>query len=64
MTDPSWKPLDPSTLQERLREVKTLLEQAAAVGLAQDVDRLKKLTELERRAREEARGLEPRRRYR
>ena len=54
MTKPSdWKPLDPAGLKARLAEVRALLVQAAAVGLAQDTDRLEKLAELERKLREQ-----------
>ncbi len=63
MTDkPDWKPLDPIGLKARLAEVKALLVQAAAVGLAQDTERLEKLAELERRLREAPHGTP--RRYR
>jgi len=50
--DPDWKPLDPIGLKARLTEVRALLVQAAAVGLAQDTDRLEKLADLERKLRE------------
>jgi hypothetical protein len=57
MTKPSdWKPLDPAGLKSRLAEVRALLVQAAAVGLAQDTDRLEKLAELERKLREQPNG--------
>jgi hypothetical protein len=59
---PDWKPLDPVGLKARLAEVRALLVQAAAVGLAQDTDRLEKLAELERKLREKPHG--PTRRYR
>ena len=59
---PDWKPLDPSGLKARLAEVRALLVQAAAVGLAQDTDRLEKLAELERKLRETPHG--PTRRHR
>jgi hypothetical protein len=59
---PDWKPIDPVNLKARLAEVRALLVQAAAVGLAQDSERLEKLTELERRLRETQHGT--RRRYR
>lgn len=62
--DPRWTPLDPVGLKERLSEVRSLLVQAAAVGLAQDVAHLEQYAELERRAREGARGPKNRRRYR
>jgi hypothetical protein len=61
---PRWKPLDPVGLKERLAEVRALLVQAAAVGLAQDVAHLERYAELERRAKEGARGPEKPRRYR
>jgi hypothetical protein len=54
--DPDWKPLDPVGLKQRLAEVRALLVQAAAVGLAQDTDRLEKLAELERKLRENPNG--------
>jgi hypothetical protein len=59
---PDWKPLDPVGLKARLAEVRALLVQAAAVGLAQDTDRLEKLVELERKLREHPHGTS--RRYR
>jgi len=59
---PDWKPLDPVGLKARLAEVRALLVQAAAVGLAQDTDRLEKLAELERKLRETPHGTS--RRYR
>lgn len=61
MSDPAWKPLDTSTLRERLAHVRDLLRQAAAVGLAQDVERLESLGES---VTEEERGHRHRRRYR
>ncbi|GMU10193.1 MULTISPECIES: hypothetical protein [Corallococcus] len=64
MKEPGWSPLEASVLRERLEEVKALLLQAAAVGLAQDAGRLEKLMELEQRTREDARGRVQRRRYR
>jgi hypothetical protein len=57
-----WKPLDPVGLKARLAEVRALLVQAAAVGMAQDTERLEKLAELERRLREPVNGTP--RRYR
>lgn len=48
MADPTWKPFDPSGLRARLVRVRTLLLQAAAVGLATDAERLDQLAELER----------------
>jgi hypothetical protein len=65
MDDQQWKPLGFDGLRKRLVEVKKLLEQAAAVGMTQDVARLEAAAELERRARElEERGRPDRRRYR
>ncbi|RKG63722.1 hypothetical protein D7V80_29570 [Corallococcus sp. CA054B] len=64
MKEPGWKPLEASVLRERLEQVKALLLQAAAVGVAQDAERLEKLMELEQRTREDARGRVQRRRYR
>ena len=64
MKAPDWSPLDASVLRERLEEVKALLLQAAAVGVAQDAERLEKMMELEQRTREDARGRPHRRRFR
>lgn len=59
---PDWQPLQLSALRQRLAEVRDLLRQAAAVGLAQDTARLEKLTEIASRG---ARSGDPqRRRYR
>ncbi len=63
-TPPEWRSFDLETLRARLVEIKDLLEQAAAVGLAQDADRLEALTRLAQRSREEAHGTPGRRRYR
>ena len=60
--DPTWKPLDPAGLKARLAQVRALLVQAAAVGMAQDAENLEKLADLERRLREQPNG--PSRRYR
>jgi len=62
MNDSTWKPLNPVNLKARLAEVHALLVQAAAVGLAQDTERIEKLAELERHLRESADA--PPRRYR
>jgi hypothetical protein len=62
MSDANWKPLDPVNLKARLAEVHALLIQAAAVGMAQDTERLEKLAELERRLREAPDGDARRRR--
>ncbi|RKH13885.1 hypothetical protein D7Y13_16785 [Corallococcus praedator] len=64
MKQPGWSPLDATVLRERLEEVKALLLQAAAVGVAQDAERLEKMLELEQRTREDARGRPHRRRFR
>lgn len=44
----SWKPFDPSGLRDRLQQVRALLIQAAAVGLAQDTERVARIAELGR----------------
>ncbi len=62
MNDSTWKPLDPVNFKARLAEVRALLVQAAAVGLAQDTERVEKLAELERRLRESTNA--PPRRFR
>ncbi|MCY1032123.1 hypothetical protein OV207_11690 [Corallococcus sp. BB11-1] len=64
MNEPGWSPLDAEALRERLEQVKALLLQAAAVGVAQDAERLEKMLELEQRTREDARGRIHRRRFR
>lgn len=64
MTDPKWEPFDLDGLRARLVEVKELLEQAAAAGLAQDLDRLEALTKLADARREDGHGPDGRRRYR
>ncbi len=55
----SWEPMKLTGLRRRLVEVQTLLQQAAAVGLAQDVAKLQTLAE-----HEEADGARPPRRLR
>ena len=62
--DPEWRPFDLEGLRGRLVEIKDLLEQAAAVGLSQDADRLEGLTKLAARSREDGNGHQGRRRYR
>lgn len=64
MNDPNWKPFDLAGLRQRLVEVKSLLEQAAAVGMAQDVGRLDAIAEAERVRKTETSGPNGRRRYR
>jgi hypothetical protein len=54
--EPAWRPMDASNLRARLAEVRALLVQAAAVGMAQDTERMEKLAELERKLREPANG--------
>lgn len=54
MSNSKWQPVTMSALRARLAEVRDLLQQAAAVGLAQDVARLDTLAELERRGGERA----------
>ena len=64
-SDPEWQPMQFSELRSRLLEVKKLLEQAAAVSLAQDRAKLEALTELAQNKQEETeRGHTRRRRYR
>jgi len=48
MRPPPWKPFDPSGLRDRLQRVRALLVQAAAVGLAQDTERVAAIAELGR----------------
>jgi hypothetical protein len=43
----AWQPLKLPALAERLAEVRNLLRQAAAVGLAQDVARVESLQTLQ-----------------
>ena len=43
---PPWKPFDPSLLAARIARVRELLVQAAAVGLAQDTERLAQIAKL------------------
>jgi len=64
MANSEWKPLDVSELRARLVEVKSLLEQAAALGAAQDAARVEAMAELHHRNEEQARGNPARRRYR
>ncbi|HTV21061.1 MAG TPA: hypothetical protein VMG12_20390 [Polyangiaceae bacterium] len=64
MNDPNWKPFDLAGLRQRLVDVKSLLEQAAAVGMAHDVERLDAIAEAERVRKTEASGTNGRRRYR
>jgi len=64
MDQPTWKPIDPSGLRSRLEQVKALLRQAAAVGLAQDAARLERMAQLAKSTEEDARGRPHRRRYR
>lgn len=59
-----WQPLGFEGLKARLLEAKRLLEQAAAVGLAQDVARLQALAEAERDRERDKRGRPDQRRYR
>jgi len=62
--DPRWGSFDLDGLRSRLVEIKDLLEQAAAVGIAQDADRLEALTRLAQRSREDGNAPPGRRRYR
>lgn len=59
--NPEWESMKLDGLRNRLLEVKQLLQQAAAVGLSQDVGRLERLAELQD---EEDGGHHKRRRYR
>ena len=64
-TKPAWRALDPTGLQQRLLEIRHLLEQARAVGLAQDAKRLESMATLAKHEREGARSAHPGfRRYR
>lgn len=56
MNNDGWKPLDFGDLRARLVEIKSLLEQAAALGAAQDAARLEAMAELQHRDKEQARG--------
>ena len=56
MANGEWKPLDLGALRARLVEIKSLLEQAAALGAAQDAARLEALAELQHKNQERARG--------
>lgn len=62
----TWRPLDFDELRSKLVRVRELLEQAAAVGLARDAERLESASQLAERAREQhTRDGKPRhRRYR
>ena len=62
--DPTWRPFDPKGLKERLQKVRTLLIEAAAVGLAQDMQGLDKYADLQRKIKEAQRGVTNPRRYR
>lgn len=59
---PDWQQLTLSSIRERLVHARNLLQQAAAVGLAQDVDRMETLAELQQSG--DTRGDKDRRRYR
>jgi len=63
-TEMKWRPLDPSLLQARLREVQRLLRQAAAVGVAQGAQKVEQAAELAKHIQQERRGGKPSRRYR
>lgn len=56
MANDEWKPLDFGGLRARLVEIKSLLEQAAALGAAQDAARLEAMAELQHQNQEQARG--------
>jgi hypothetical protein len=57
-----WERLRLDGIRDRLAEIRNLLRQAAAVGLAQDVARVETLAELHRP--ENTNGHKNRRRYR
>jgi hypothetical protein len=57
-----WRQLELSGIRERLIEVRNLLRQAAAVGLAQDVSCLETLADLHKQGKPD--GHKNRRRYR
>jgi hypothetical protein len=63
MSDPKWQPFDLDGLRARLVEIQDLLQQAAAVGLAQDADRLEAMTDLLEQSRKDPHGHRARRRY-
>lgn len=60
----AWRPLDMSGLRGRLAEVKSLLEQAAALAAAHDTSRLETMAAHMQKNEEQARGGAVRRRYR
>jgi hypothetical protein len=64
MSDPKWEPFNLDELRARLVEVRDLLQQAAAAGVAQDLDRVEALTKLAQERREEGHAPHGRRRYR
>lgn len=60
-----WTKFDPEGLRDRLVQVKSLLEQAAAVAAAQDAAKLEAMTDLaQKQKEEESFGHRRRRRYR
>lgn len=63
MSNNEWKSLDFSELRARLVEIKSLLEQAAALGAAGDAARVEAIAELHIKNKEQERG-EHERRYR
>ncbi len=59
-----WESFDMSHLVSRLEEAKSLLEQAAALGAAQDRSRLEVMVRQSKAAAEVTRGNSRRRRFR
>lgn len=63
MSEPTWTAWRPRQLRDRLASVQQLLGKAAAVGLAQDLDRVRELQKTQS-PEEEPRGERARRSYR
>ena len=61
---PRWESLDLSHLERRLLEVKQLIEQATAVAMAQETNRITTISKLHRDEVEERRANAKRRQYR
>jgi len=64
MTPPAWRRLDLSNLENRLLDVKHLLEQAAALSIAADGERVATVVRQSARQVEAERADPQRRRYR
>ncbi len=54
--DRRWQPIDTGSYVRRLEQAKALLEQAAALALAQESARVSPMVELQRRLAQEHRG--------